>query len=827
MPVRHRTNFQPRGEVKKCPRELHAKLRDPRCRVEPKPFEPHNKPIGPYVPGYIPKPKPTPVVPVGPFPPNPPGPGGGGSFPYGLVIGGELGGAALGAGAGLLARKALQSAYRAKISPEEGGETEMEDFNLRGGEGEAELMDEPNVEGLPKPAGGSQDIDAEFDPAESTEAIDGGTEEAGQAVEDFAQGATQTGGEIEMGVVDSDAINISLGGVDAADATAGFSGGVTSFGSSIAQLSSNAVKFGARALRALKPPPPVDDPEASEQLLSEAQQSEAAAETQADTADAASGAADSAETAGEGTELADLAATNTADAASGDIMGDLIGEAIGGAADDIGAAGIEGGIELAELGAQTAGESVAAASGAEAIAAASAAEVAAEAAAAGGAAVAANTATDIAVAEAAAAPFDFETFGVSAAVAAGTGAAVGAAAAAGILAAIIPAFIAGHKQKPSATQLTSAQETASIAALQAKVATTPSVQATLTMAKKAVADGRKLYSVYDGKNTMLISQLSQTRLAEAAANYEINTNLFKGVSPEILKAMGLSPALTNGRLIVGGFYNSNVSNPPTSAMIAAANPKTAKATAATDQTSLNTAKANLAALKAKQSSADTLSATDKTALATAQQNVVSAQANIASAKQNALSYNNTLSSALQTEYINDYVNTVDTDRATNVKIDTGTVINPNSLYNSLSVAGGGGTAPSIDLNNIKGISFVNGQPVFSSQLQQQAQSGFNSALQQLQQLQKAGAAQPPPTQTANIPTTGTSANQKPASANQQVATAINNQNPIATPVKAITTPAKPASSGTINITRPPTTAPAPAPAPGGGINISPMPANQM
>jgi hypothetical protein len=114
--------------------------------------------------------------------------------------------------------------------------------------------------------------------------------------------------------------------------------------------------------------------------------------------------------------------------------------------------------------------------------------------------------------------------------------------------------------------------------------------------------------------------------------------------------------------------------------------------------------------------------------------------------------------------INDYVITVDTDRSTNVKINTGQLINPNSLYNTLSVAGGGGTAPSTDLQNIKGISFVNGQPVFSSQLQQQAQSGMNSALTQLQQLQTASATQPPKTQPTNIPTTGTSGNKKPASA---------------------------------------------------------------
>ena len=132
MPTRHRTNFTPKGEVKKCPTDLYAKLRSPHCRVEQSEFQPHNRPkpspspgpgpgpgpgpTPPFVPGYNPGDGPTPVDPVGPFPPPPPppSPSGGSGFPYGPVIAGSVVGGIAG---GLLARRALQSSMRAQIDP--------------------------------------------------------------------------------------------------------------------------------------------------------------------------------------------------------------------------------------------------------------------------------------------------------------------------------------------------------------------------------------------------------------------------------------------------------------------------------------------------------------------------------------------------------------------------------------------------------------------------------------------------------------------------------------------------------------------------------------
>jgi hypothetical protein len=154
----------------------------------------------------------------------------------------------------------------------------------------------------------------------------------------------------------------------------------------------------------------------------------------------------------------------------------------------------------------------------------------------------------IAAAELTAAPFDFETFGVSAAVAAGAGAAVGAAAAAGILAAVIPAFIAAHKQQPSATVLTSAQANQSLSVLKTALPKNPSLQPVVDMTQLAIKEGRPLYSVYDGTSTTLVSQLSMANLATAAANYNVNPDLFKGTPKVQLQAMGLNPALTDGKL---------------------------------------------------------------------------------------------------------------------------------------------------------------------------------------------------------------------------------------------------------------------------------------
>jgi hypothetical protein len=62
------------------------------------------------------------------------------------------------------------------------------------------------------------------------------------------------------------------------------------------------------------------------------------------------------------------------------------------------------------------------------------------------------------------------------------------------------------------------------------------------MTKLAIQEGRPLYSVYDGTNTTLVSQLSIKNLATAAANYNANPDLFKGTPKVQLQAMGLNPA---------------------------------------------------------------------------------------------------------------------------------------------------------------------------------------------------------------------------------------------------------------------------------------------
>ena len=202
MPTRHRTNFTPKGEVKKCPIELHAKLRNPQCRVEQSEFEPHNRPkpspspgpgpgpgpLPPFVPGYNPKDGPTPVDPVGPFPPPPPPPpptppSGGGGFPYGPVIAGSVVG---GIGAGLLARRALQQSMRAQIDPspdQPAGSTEYQPVST---DGEDPVMEQSTQAEL------DTDITQELpaDPATITPGTSGTPETLGEA----GEGATEIGG---------------------------------------------------------------------------------------------------------------------------------------------------------------------------------------------------------------------------------------------------------------------------------------------------------------------------------------------------------------------------------------------------------------------------------------------------------------------------------------------------------------------------------------------------------------------------------------------------------------------------------------------------------
>jgi hypothetical protein len=481
MPVRYKTTFTPKGEPPRCPTDYSAKLRNPLCREEPKPFTPHSRP----------KPPPTPTPP----PPTPPTPSSSSTTGdvVGIIAGGVIGGAALGAGAGILAQRALQASYAARMASttaDADAGVELDDISYApGAEGEPAILDEP----LPSPAGGAQDLDAPFDiEPETADAVDDAGESAAQAVSDLAADAPveAVGGSIEMGAVDSEAVGISLLGAPETitAGTAGFAAGITSFGKSVNQLSSNAVKLGARAVNAIKPTVAAT-PEELEPLL---------------------------------------------DAAPEDVLGDLTGEAVGGTVE--GVASAEGGTGLA------------AASGAEQVAQSAIELTTLQAGEAGAEAVAAETIADEAAAEAAAAPFDFETFGVSAAVAAGAGAAVGAAAAAGILATVIPAFIASHKQPPSATPLSKAQASQSLSVLEKAVDKNPSLQPVIDMTKLAIQEGRPLYSVYDGTNTTLVSQLSIKNLATAAANYNANPDLFKGTPKVQLQAMGLNPALTDGKL---------------------------------------------------------------------------------------------------------------------------------------------------------------------------------------------------------------------------------------------------------------------------------------
>jgi hypothetical protein len=408
-----------------------------------------------------------------------------------------VGGAALGAGVGILAQRALQASYAARMASttaDTDAGIELDDIS---GAAEGELEPLLGAEPVPDttgalPAGGAQDLDGEFDPADAADALQPEELEPliGAAGETTDATVAAVGGSIEMGAVDSEAVGISLlGAPEAVTAgTAGFAAGITSFGNSVNQLSSNAIKLGARAVNAIKPTVAAT-PEELEPLL---------------------------------------------DAAPEDVLGDLTGEALGGTVE---------GVASAET-----GTGLAAASGAEGVATASiemttleAGEVAAE-------AVTANTIADEAAAEVAAAPFDFETFGVSAAVAAGAGAAVGAAAAAGILATVIPAFIAAHKQQPSATVLSKAQASQSLSVLKTALPKNPSLQPVVDMTQLAIKEGRPLYSVYDGTNTTLVSQLSIKNLATAAANYNANPDLFKGTPKVQLQAMGLNPALSDGKL---------------------------------------------------------------------------------------------------------------------------------------------------------------------------------------------------------------------------------------------------------------------------------------
>ena len=402
-----------------------------------------------------------------------------------------------------------------------------------------------------------------------------------------------------------------------------------------------------------------------------------------------------------GTLGADTAAT-TLETTSMDaafFTNSLAAEALGVGAD----VGIEAGI-TAGIGLEAAAD-VGIAGG---VAAAFTASTAAAATAAGAAAVTANTlaleGADVAAAEliAAAGP-DEASFGiaglVAGGIATGVGAAAGAAAAAGILAAVIPAFVASHKQQAAATLLTPAEAAKSIVALAASG--TPATASILAMAQTAVATGRPLYSVYTGSSTILVSQLSTTKLAGAIASYNSNNEVFKGIPPPVLTAMGLNPLLTLGKLPpsagVGGNMNitnfnvAGASQPTAAQVLIAAQNMTTPITTGTLPTS------NVGS------------------------QLQNAQPNIPPSTANA---NGQLAASLQTSYDQQYAKAYYTQSAGGAVMDSSDMINPTALYNSMAGPNGitgGGAIPTSNLHSLNGLNTgitfgSNGQPIFSAGL---------------------------------------------------------------------------------------------------------------
>jgi len=469
MPIRHKTTFTPQGEVKKCPKELHAKLRSPHCRVEQSEFEPHNRPkpspspspgpgpgpgpgpVPPFVPGYNPGDGPTPVEPVGPFPPPPPPPAppGGNGFPYGPVIAGSVVG---GIGAGLLARRALQQSMRAQIDPapeQPSGSIEYQNPEAETGEGDIDNVGADPIEDPTEPLDPTPTTTLTNTPEDVADVGEGAGEGVGEGAGEV--GASQVGGGVSSVV----------------------SGDVASEGSTAMTTTSLDAGFFSSAAGDVGIP-------ASE----------------------------------EASLLAASGATEEASAAEGII--------------------------------EAAGEALASA----------------------------DTLADIAAAElvASAGP-DEATFGIAGIVAAGVAASVGASASAGI----IIAYETSHKRPPSTTALTKNQITKTISNLTGAVVKHPKLQTTLNAVSSAQQDGRPIYNVYNGKKTIVVTQLSQADLLKAKASYHANRNFFKGQDPNVLTAMGLNPDLSKGP-ITCRFFNKNVKNPPSHIPVTTPTPTSAPTT---------------------------------------------------------------------------------------------------------------------------------------------------------------------------------------------------------------------------------------------------------
>lgn len=137
MPVRHRKHLTRPDEVRKCPKDLHAKLRDPKCRKEmmnardPQPIPPKPPPS--------PKPPSPPIIPITPIPPfdptkpypvDIPNMGGGGlSWQDKLAISGAATiPAEIGVGATLISRGVAARAAAERAAAARGAEAAMSDL---------------------------------------------------------------------------------------------------------------------------------------------------------------------------------------------------------------------------------------------------------------------------------------------------------------------------------------------------------------------------------------------------------------------------------------------------------------------------------------------------------------------------------------------------------------------------------------------------------------------------------------------------------------------------------------------------------------------------
>jgi hypothetical protein len=152
MPVRHRANLTRPDEVRKCPKDLHAKLRDPKCRKEmmnardPQPIPPKPPPS--------PKPPSPPIIPITPIPPfdptkpypvDIPNMGGGGlSWQDKLAISGAATiPAEIGVGATLISRGVAARAAAERAAAARGAEAAM--GNLGGKPAQAALDEQATL----------------------------------------------------------------------------------------------------------------------------------------------------------------------------------------------------------------------------------------------------------------------------------------------------------------------------------------------------------------------------------------------------------------------------------------------------------------------------------------------------------------------------------------------------------------------------------------------------------------------------------------------------------------------------------------------------------